>query len=47
MAGVPKRLNGRPAMFSLIISSENVPAEFIELFRPMFRPIEPTKQFSW
>jgi hypothetical protein len=38
--------NGQLAVFSLILSSEGVAAEFIELFRPMFRPTEPTKQFS-
>jgi hypothetical protein len=37
--------DGRLAAFSLIISSAGVAAEFIEFFRPMFRPIEPTKQF--
>jgi hypothetical protein len=31
--------------FSLIVSSEGVAAEFIELFRLMFRRIEPVKQF--
>jgi hypothetical protein len=38
--------NGQLAVFSLILSSEGVAAEFIELFRPMFRPTELTKQFS-
>jgi len=33
-------------MFSLIISSQGVAAEFIEFFRLLFRPLEPTKQFS-
>ena len=38
--------NGRLAVFSLILSSEGVVAEFIEFFRPLFRPEGPTKQFS-
>ena len=33
-------------MFSLILSSEGVAAESIELFRLLFRPVGPTKQFS-
>jgi hypothetical protein len=38
---------GRLAVFSLILSSEgSVVAEFIEFFRPLFRPAGPMKQFS-
>lgn len=37
---------GRLAVFSLILSSEGGVAEFIEFFRPLFRPAGPMKQFS-
>jgi hypothetical protein len=33
-------------VFSRIISSDDVPPEFIDFFPPVFRPIEATKQFS-
>jgi hypothetical protein len=38
--------DGRLSVFSPIIASKGVAAEFIESFRPMFRPIGLTKQFS-
>jgi hypothetical protein len=38
--------NGQLAVFSPNLSSEGVVAEFIEFFRPLFRPEEPTKQFA-
>src|SRR5436190_22174623 len=46
MGGGPERPQ-RPAFrVSLILSREGVAAEFIELFRLLFRPAGPTKQFS-
>src|SRR4029079_17093776 len=39
------RFNGLLLVFSLNILGESAVAEFIEFFRPMFRRIEPTKQF--
>src|SRR2546429_996198 len=46
MAGGQSGPNRQLATFSLILSSEGVAAEFIELFRLLFRPTGPTKQFS-
>ena len=39
--------NGPLAVFSPSLSSEGVMAEFIEFFRPLFRPEGSTKQFSY
>jgi hypothetical protein len=37
---------GRLVVFSLILSSEGGVAEFIEFFRPLFRPAGAMKQFT-